>query len=256
MELKDPQKGQEILSEIKELVSSISKELALIETKMSEYQSLYESDEDRIESLDLEDDYFLNITTAISAPAAVEMPQPEPEPEPVAEPQLEPVAEQQLEPEPAAEPIAVPEPEPVAEPAAEPTAEPEPIAEPAAEPEPIAEPTAEPEPKQKPKPRPQPEAEQSTAIVDKLAAKQRWRTDMPGSPVKDIRSAIALNDRVLFINTLFDKDPVRFQADLTAINGMDTLAQAIDYFQEHHPEWNFDSDTVYRFMMAVRRRVK
>ena len=220
MELKDPQKGQEILSEIKELVSSISKELALIETKMSEYQSLYESDEDRIESLDLEDDYFLNITTAISSPATIEMPQPEPEP----------VAEQQLEPEPAAEPTA--------------------------EPEPIAEPTAEPEPKQKPKPRPQPEAEQSTAIVDKLAAKQRWRTDMPGSPVKDIRSAIALNDRVLFINTLFDKDPVRFQADLTAINGMDTLAQAIDYFQEHHPEWNFDSDTVYRFMMAVRRRVK
>ena len=222
MELKDPQKGQEILSEIKELVSSISKELALIETKMSEYQSLYESDEDRIESLDLEDDYFLNITTAISSSATIEMPQPEPEP----------VAEPQLEPEPAAEPIAVPEPEPVAEPAAEP------------------------EPKQKPKPRPQPEAEQSTAIVDKLAAKQRWRTDMPGSPVKDIRSAIALNDRVLFINTLFDKDPVRFQADLTAINGMDTLAQAIDYFQEHHPEWNFDSDTVYRFMMAVRRRVK
>lgn len=238
MELKDPQKGQEILSEIKELVSSISKELALIETKMSEYQSLYESDEDRIESLDLEDDYFLNITTAISSPAAAEIPQPEPEPVPVAEPQLEP--------EPTAEQIAEPKPEPVAEPAAEPTAEPEPI----------AEPTAEPEPKQKPKPRPQPEAEQSTAIVDKLAAKQRWRTDMPGSPVKDIRSAIALNDRVLFINTLFDKDPVRFQADLTAINGMDTLAQAIDYFQEHHPEWNFDSDTVYRFMMAVRRRVK
>ena len=242
MELKDPQKGQEILSEIKELVSSISKELALIETKMSEYQSLYESDEDRIESLDLEDDYFLNITTAISSPATIEMPQPEPEPEP----EPEPVAEQQLEPEPAAEPIAVPEPEPVAEPAAEPTAEPEPIAEPTAVPEPI----------KKPKPKPQPEAEQSTAIVDKLAAKQRWRTDMPGSPVKDIRSAIALNDRVLFINTLFDKDPVRFQADLTAINGMDTLAQAIDYFQEHHPEWNFDSDTVYRFMMAVRRRVK
>ena len=246
MELKDPQKGQEILSEIKELVSSISKELALIETKMSEYQSLYESDEDRIESLDLEDDYFLNITTAISSPATIEMPQPEPEPEPQPEPEPEPVAEPQLEPEPAAEPIAVPEPEPVAEPTAEPTAEPEPI----------AEPIAVPEPKQKPKPRPQPEAEQSTAIVDKLAAKQRWRTDMPGSPVKDIRSAIALNDRVLFINTLFDKDPVRFQADLTAINGMDTLAQAIDYFQEHHPEWNFDSDTVYRFMMAVRRRVK
>ena len=242
MELKDPQKGQEILSEIKELVSSISKELALIETKMSEYQSLYESDEDRIESLDLEDDYFLNITTAISSPATIERPQPEPEP----------VAEPQLEPEPAAEPIAVPE--PVAEPTAEP--KPEPTAEPTAEPEPIAESTAEPEPKQKPKPRPQPEAEQSTAIVDKLAAKQRWRTDMPGSPVKDIRSAIALNDRVLFINTLFDKDPVRFQADLTAINGMDTLAQAIDYFQEHHPEWNFDSDTVYRLMMAVRRRVK
>lgn len=94
-----------------------------------------------------------------------------------------------------------------------------------------------------------------TAVVDMLTRRHAWRTAMPGTPVKDIRGAIALMDRVLFINTLFGTDPMAFQETLTQLNQMQSLDQAVEYLALAHPEWDFDSDVVYSFMMAVRRKV-
>ena len=79
---------------------------------------------------------------------------------------------------------------------------------------------------------------------------------MPGSPVKDIRSGISLNDRILFINTLFRENPLIFQDAVNAINGMESLQEVVRYVNDEFPEWNMDSETVYRFMMAARRRVR
>ena len=83
-----------------------------------------------------------------------------------------------------------------------------------------------------------------------------WWNDMPGSPVRDIRSAISLNDRILFINTLFNEDPATFQNVVNAINGMNSLKEVADYINSEFPQWDMDSETVYRFMMAARRRVR
>ena len=83
-----------------------------------------------------------------------------------------------------------------------------------------------------------------------------WWNDMPGSPVRDIRSAISLNDRILFINTLFNEDPATFQNVVNAINGMNSLEEVADYINSEFPLWDMDSETVYRFMMAARRRVR
>ena len=94
------------------------------------------------------------------------------------------------------------------------------------------------------------------AVIDAMVAKQAWRTDMPGTSVKDIRSAISLNDRILFINYLFNEDPMIFQETLTALNSMQSFDEAADYVISQHPEWNLESDTVYRFMMALRRRLQ
>ena len=94
------------------------------------------------------------------------------------------------------------------------------------------------------------------AVIDSMTAKQAWRTDMPGSSVRDIRSAISLNDRILFINTLFGQDPMAFQECLTRINQLETLDEAVEYVASARPEWDFESEVVYRFMMAVRRKVK
>ena len=92
-------------------------------------------------------------------------------------------------------------------------------------------------------------------VIDTMTRKHAWRTAMPGTPVKDIRGAIALMDRVLFINTLFGTDPMAFQETLTQINQMQTLEEVVGYLSSTHPEWDFDSDVVYSFMMAVRRKV-
>ena len=94
------------------------------------------------------------------------------------------------------------------------------------------------------------------AVIDAMAAKEAWRTAIPGSPVKDIRSAISLHDRIIFINGLFDEDPMFFQEVLTAINAMSSIDEAVAYLSEKRPEWDMNSDEVYRFMMAVRRRIQ
>jgi hypothetical protein len=94
------------------------------------------------------------------------------------------------------------------------------------------------------------------SVVEVMAETHPWRTDMPGSPVKDVRSAISLNDRIIFINYLFDEDPLLFQDTITRINTMTALDQVVDMLRNEHPEWDFSSELVYRFMMAVRRRVK
>ena len=96
----------------------------------------------------------------------------------------------------------------------------------------------------------------SPTVKDRLSEKEAWRKDMPGQPVKDVRSAVSLNDRALFIHTIFREDPLLFSRTVTEINAMDTLEQVVDYLSANFPEWDMDSDLVYRFMMAVRRKVR
>ena len=94
-----------------------------------------------------------------------------------------------------------------------------------------------------------------TAVMDVMAEKQAWRTDRPGSQVKNVISAISLNDRVLLINVLFREDPMLFQDTISAFNGMASLDEALAYIQTHFPEWDMNSEPVYRLMMAVRRKL-
>ena len=94
------------------------------------------------------------------------------------------------------------------------------------------------------------------AVLDAMAEKQAWRKDIPGTEVKDVRSAISLNDRILFIRSLFADDALLFQNTLDRINSSETLDEAVDWLMSSFGEWNFESDTVYRFMMAVRRKLK
>ena len=235
---------QQILCEIKEMMSSIRKQLELLDAKMVEFQYEVDPQEFTMDSIDLSlDDY----PVVEQAPEVVE-PVSEVDDLPVAQPDFEPVAE----------PVA----DPVAEPVDEPIFEPEEIVE-----EPVIEPVAEADPVEL-VPVEEVETEQEMVfeaaqtlaaekpvVLDAMTTKQAWRTDMPGAAVRDIRSAISLNDRVLFINRLFDEDPVIFQETLTKLNQMETLDEAVDYLAADRPQWNFESEIVYRFMMALRRKI-
>ena len=89
-----------------------------------------------------------------------------------------------------------------------------------------------------------------------MAEKEAWRTDRPGYPVKNIISAISLNDRLLLINSLFKEDPMLFQGTIAKLNEMGSLQEAIDYVKENFKDWDLNSEPVYRLMMAARRKLQ
>lgn len=74
--------------------------------------------------------------------------------------------------------------------------------------------------------------------------------------VHSLRSAIALGDRVLFIRKLFKDDALLYRDTVEKLNNMQSLDEAIDYIKENFGDWNMESEDVYRFMMAVRRKLR
>lgn len=206
-----------------------------------------------------------------------DIPEAESESEPEAEPDTEdlPESEPEVEQEPAQEveqetedlPEAVPGKEIQAEPETE--AEPEQVAgtEPEPKPEDLPEEDGfslfggmaeEEEPKARKTKAPSEHRQYSghKVIADQKYGNEAWRKDMPGPEVKDVRSAISLNDRVMFISTLFRDDSMLFQDVINKINALTTLEKAVQYLKENFPEWDMDSELVYRFMMSVRRKIR
>lgn len=172
------------------------------------------------------------------------------------------------------EPVAIQAEDPVTEAAVaeKSTAEEPIIEEPAPEPEPLPEPDDfsnlfgsefEDVPQDRPKRGRKPShsilndtADSSRAVVDMLADRSSWLHDMPGSEVKSLRSAIALGDQVLFIRRLFREDSALYQDTIDKLNSMSTLREAVAYISSTFPEWDTESEDVYRFMMAVRRKIR
>ena len=228
---------QQILSEIQSMMTSIRNQFNLLDAKISEFQQCVAAEGEQ-ETIDLEPIEFISLANE----QVVEVEEVSVEPEVAVELQtvVDDLPEEDLpedddlpffdEPENIVEEAA-----PILEPVAEPVAEPvvELVVETAAE-----------------------SVVKSAPIIDTMTDKQAWRTDMPGSPVKDVRSAISLNDRILFINKLFDEDPMEFQEAIGKVNSFETFAQVVEYISTEHSDWNLESDTVYRFMMAVRRKVR
>lgn len=227
-----------------DMMASLRSQMEALDAKIVELQQSVTQDDEDMTPIDLDIDDMMTEVLPEPEPEVDDLPDDDlpfddlPEPE-------EAVAEPVAEPEDVAEPVMEPEVEP------EPPVESEPEVEPVMEPDTIMEPVAEPAVEAV-----MDAVEQKVAVIDSMTDRQAWRTDMPGSPVRDIRSAISLNDRILFINSLFAQDPMAFQETLTRINQMESLDEVVAYVVAERPDWNLESETVYRFMMAVRRKIQ
>jgi len=231
-----------------DILSTIERQIFDTQLKLNELRALLEQYE----------------AAAKAEPEVAPEPEPEPEVAPLVEP--EPIPEPVFEPE--VEPLAEPMPEPVSEPEPEPIdigfedirPMPEAVPEPPVEPEPVVpEPVVEPEPVIEPEPVdiPEPEVKKfEPPVVPKSISGYAWEVDIPGGKVSNVISAVSLNDRVLFINTLFDEDPIKFQQAIASFNSMANFEQAKDYVLSTYPDWNLSSEVVYRLMMAVRRKLQ
>jgi hypothetical protein len=220
----------EILREIEAAIASLKDQLRGLEDQLAEYQRLAAEEE---------------------AAAAVE-PAPEPVSDEVDFTDMEiGVAELPEEPAPLPE-----EPAPLPE---EPIVVPEDLP---VEPEPVVEDLpVEPTPAEPvrvfevPTPVPEGPAPVKPAAPKVDTERMAWRLDKPGVAVKNIRSGISLYDRALFIGTLFKEDYALYDQTIGTLNGMGSLDEAVDYLVEAFPDWNFKSDIVYNFMMAIRKKL-
>lgn len=210
-----------------------------------------------------------------------DIPEPESESEPEAQPETEDLPESEPEVEQESEDLPEADPGQGTQAGPETEAESEHVAgiEPEVEPEQVAGTEAEPKPEDLPEEdgfslfggmaeEEEPKARKTKApsehrqysghkvIADQKYGNEAWRKDMPGPEVKDVRSAISLNDRVMFISTLFRDDSMLFQDVINKINALTTLEKAVQYLKENFPEWDMDSELVYRFMMSVRRKIR
>ncbi|MGN0195634.1 MAG: hypothetical protein ACI4AE_04170 [Candidatus Cryptobacteroides sp.] len=102
----------------------------------------------------------------------------------------------------------------------------------------------------------EPAPESKKILLDALTDSCPWRHDTPGPEVRELRSAIGLGDKVFFCHSLFRDDNALYQDTIVRLNSMKKLDDAVDYLKETFPEWDWNSDKVYRFMMAVRRKVR
>lgn len=77
------------------------------------------------------------------------------------------------------------------------------------------------------------------------------------TPVKDLRKAIGINDRFLFINELFRGDENMYERSIKTINSFSIHAEA-EYWISRELKvklgWNNESETVHHFDQLVRRR--
>jgi hypothetical protein len=97
-----------------------------------------------------------------------------------------------------------------------------------------------------------------TSLNDKLRTDvSDLKSALNDSPVRDLRKAIGVNDRYVFINHLFRGDEVMYERSLKTINGFRILPEA-EYWMERELKvklgWDENNPTTRHFYLIVKRR--
>ena len=80
---------------------------------------------------------------------------------------------------------------------------------------------------------------------------------LQGVPVRDLRKAIGVNDKYLFINDLFRGDESSYERSIRTINAFNIYAEAEYWIQRELKiklGWNEKTDAVKQFDQLVKRR--
>ena len=101
-------------------------------------------------------------------------------------------------------------------------------------------------------------AASTSSLNDKLRSDVvDLKSTLNDSPVRDLKKAIGLNDRYVFINQLFRGDEVMYERSLKTINGFRILPEA-EYWMERELKvklgWDENRETTRHFYQLVKRR--
>jgi len=101
-------------------------------------------------------------------------------------------------------------------------------------------------------------AHQGESLNDRLKVeKVELGNKLKDTPVRDLRKAIGINDRFVFINELFRGDENMYERSIKTINSFNILAEAEYWIQRELKVkigWNEGSESVRHFDQLVRRR--
>ena len=98
----------------------------------------------------------------------------------------------------------------------------------------------------------------STSINDTFARGTPEKTvadKLSRQPIKDLKSAIGLNQKFLFMNDLFEGENEIFNNAINKINSFNTLPEAIAFIDNDlSSAWDKENSSVLNFMDLVERR--
>ena len=98
----------------------------------------------------------------------------------------------------------------------------------------------------------------STSINDTFASGAPEKTvadKLSRQPIKDLKSAIGINQKFLFMNDLFEGENEIFNNAINKINSFNTLPEAIAFIDsELSSAWDKENSSVLNFMDLVERR--
>jgi hypothetical protein len=101
-------------------------------------------------------------------------------------------------------------------------------------------------------------ADNATTLNDKLKQGDLNLGDtLTEAPVKDLRKAIGINDRFLFINELFRGDEAMYERCIKTINNFTILPEAEYWIQRELSVkigWDETAETVQQFRTVIKRR--
>lgn len=98
----------------------------------------------------------------------------------------------------------------------------------------------------------------SDSLNEKLKqSKKELSEALKDTPIKDIKKAIGINDRFLFINELFKGDEAMFERSIKTINGFSIYPEAEYWIRRELKTklgWDDQHETVKQFDQLVKRR--
>lgn len=173
---------------------------------------------------------------------------------------------------------SAPKPDPTRRPNPQPPPRPEPRPTPKPEPEPKPDPRPTPPPPPRPEPDPEPRKPEPVKVAHPVAPSPHRSPEIPGNlkhlfafkeatdlseklserPVQDLTKALAINDRLLYMNELFGRDLNALNDTLGKLNQMNSMDQARELIilMAQRYDWAAEEkeDTARDFIRLVRRK--
>lgn len=93
--------------------------------------------------------------------------------------------------------------------------------------------------------------------LNEIIGQNKQQNDMfsklSSKPIQDIKSAIGIGDRFLYIRELFNANNELFDITITKLNQLSNYEEALEYLKNNF-NWDFNDEIVLSFLAIVRRR--